>query len=528
MQKIILPFFLFLSLNIFGQNIHLNSELIYQNEKSISSNNKFHFTIKPYIPKDFKNFKKPSIIPVKSKLLNKLFNYDLIKIEKNKSFLKINPIFHSLINYNQTTSSILLDNRIGLSLNSNVKNKLFLTSNFFYSNVDLSDSQTNFADSFGIIPHFGKFLNNNRNNYSYVSFSGELTYQANENIYFHLGNGKHFFGNGYRSLFLSDNSNSYPYIKATIDIWKIKYIWLVAKLNDFELFNGKQSFNFFKKATFTHYFSLNISKRINFNFFETIITNPYDIRGNKKGYEAAYFNPLIFYRPVEFYSGTADNSLMGFGLNLRLFKSLHLYSQFILDDLIISELKKSSGWWGNKFGLQAGLKAYNFLNIYGLFFRAELNIIRPYTYSHGTTVSKNAISNINYGNYHQNLAHPTGANFAEAISIIRYNKKRFSIRAKMVFAKKGYDNDSISYGGNIYNSYNLRPNNYKTSILQGEKTNMSYIDFNFSYIVNPNYNLRIELGTYKKLISNKIYKKNNTIIYFGITSRIFNETTDFF
>jgi hypothetical protein len=39
----------------------------------------------------------------------------------------------------------------------------------------------------------------------------EAAVKAGNHIYFHIGKGKHFWGHGYRSLFLSDNSNAYPY-----------------------------------------------------------------------------------------------------------------------------------------------------------------------------------------------------------------------------------------------------------------------------------------------------------------------------
>ena len=297
---------------------------------------------------------------------------------------------------------------------------------------------------------------------------------------------------------------------------------MVAKLNDFEIANNiNTSIYLYKKAAFIHYFSLNITKRININFFETIITNPYDHNGNKTGYEAAYYNPVIFFRPVEFYSGTSDNSMLGLGANLRLFKSLHLYSQFILDDLLISTLNDGSGWWGNKFGIQAGLKAYNLLNVKGLFFRGEINIVRPYTYSHGQY--ENSISNLNYGHYNQSLAHPMGANFAEGIAEINYNKGRYMLSAKIILAKKGIDKDTISYGGNIYKSYELRPSSNGISFLQGEISNFAFADFNVSYLINPNYNLKFKIGAYHRKNTSNIGKSKNTVFYFGLSTCLFNE-----
>jgi hypothetical protein len=135
---------------------------------------------------------------------------------------------------------------------------------------------------------------------------------------------------------------------------------------------------------------------------------PMIINGNYAGYEMSYFNPVIFYRPVEFYNGTSDNALMGIGLNIRLFKSLYLYSQFVLDDLIISRVNDGTGWWGNKYGLQTGIKSYNFMNIKGLFIRAELNFVRPYTYSHGQIGDYEDITNISYGRLCSSIGSPIG------------------------------------------------------------------------------------------------------------------------
>ncbi len=506
----------------FAQNIWLNNETNLLNEQTVNPDSNFHYTIKPYTVNDFKYFNKIEDIKSISPLVDKLLNYNLMKFEGGNFNVKFNPIIHSQFFFEKESKSLVSNNRIGINLFSNFKDKFYFTSDFFYSKLQLTSFQKQFADSFQIIPHYGTYLSYENNTYNFISFTGELTYKPNDNVFFHVGRGKHFFGNGYRSLFLSDNSNTYTYIKATVDIWKIKYVWLVANLNDFELYNIEQDFTMYKKAAFMHYFSYNVTKRINFNFFETIITNPYDHKGNRVGYEAGYYNPVIFFRPVEFYSGTSDNSLLGLGLNLRLFKSLHLYSQFILDDLIISRLNDDSGWWGNKFGVQAGLKAYNFLNVKGLFFRGEINVVRPYTYSHGINVSDEGVANLNYGNYHQNLAHPLGSNFAEGITEINYSKGRFMTSATLIIAKKGVDKDTISYGGDIYKDYKLRPSDFGIEFLQGEIYNYTFANIKASYLINPNYNLRFDIGAYYKKLANL----SNITFYFGLSTNIFNDRCD--
>jgi len=168
-----------------------------------------------------------------------------------------------------------------------------------------------------------------------------------------------------------------------------------------------------------------------------------------------------------------------------------------------------------------------------LFFRGEINIVRPYTYSHGINENSNNIFpeekvlNLNYGNYHQNLAHPMGANFAEGITELSYNKGRFMTSATIILAKKGIDKDTISYGGDIYKNYLFRLNNYGISFLQGEISKFAFVDLKTSYLINPNYNLRFELGAYFRKISNVSENVNNAIFYFGLSSNIFNEKVDF-
>lgn len=96
-----------------------------------------------------------------------------------------------------------------------------------------------------------------------------------------------------------------------------------------------------------------------------------------------------------------------------------IYGQFILDEFKLKELTAGNGSASNKFGYQIGFKSYDFMKTKNLYMQMEYNRVRPYTYSHWTTLQ-------NYGHYNQPLAHPLGANFAEFLTIIRYHRDRFS------------------------------------------------------------------------------------------------------
>ncbi len=94
-------------------------------------------------------------------------------------------------------------------------------------------------------------------------------------------------------------------------------------------------------------------------------------------------------------------------------KRFQVYGQFLLDEFVLSEIKKNNGCWVNKWGIQLGAKYIDAFGIKNLDLQVEMNRVRPFTYSHSDSVA-------NYTHYNQPLAHPLGANFQEFIGIARY------------------------------------------------------------------------------------------------------------
>ena len=117
-----------------------------------------------------------------------------------------------------------------------------------------------------------------------------------------------------------------------------------------------------------------------------------------RGLDINYLNPFIFFRPVEYGIGSADNSILGAGLKWSFNNNIIGYSSIILDEFLLSELRDQSGWWGNKYGAQFGIKLFDLLKKDGLYTIAEYNLVRPYTYSHMS-------SKQNYGHKNHSLAH---------------------------------------------------------------------------------------------------------------------------
>jgi hypothetical protein len=289
-------------------------------------------------------------------------------------------------------------------------------------------------------------------NYAYGTKLGwcsrDLNFYLSYNIskYFNVqaGKGKNFFGEGYRSLLISDNAASYPMFKITTTIWRIKYVNLYTMFNDVSESGGKVS-KFKGKYSAMHYLSINLTKRINFGFFEAIVWQAKDSI-NTRGFDVNYLNPVVFYRPVEFSLGSPDNALMGFNLSYLFARNQQFYAQFLMDEFNLSHIRKQDGWWANKQAYQAGLKSFDLFRIKNLMFQTEYNYIRPYTYSHISPTQ-------NYGHYNQPLAHPLGANLQESVSFLRYKYRHFYFEAQFSYIIMGTDTGNVNYGGNIYKSY---------------------------------------------------------------------------
>lgn len=307
----------------------------------------------------------------------------------------------------------------------------------------------------GYISGFYSKYNFTGNSVYFADVLWEAEYNAAKFIRFYAGKGKLFLGEGNRSLWISGSGAPYNYFRGVVDVWHIKYVWQVGSgLDRDSLDYGVNTRR--RKYFALHYLDWQATKWLNVQMFETVIWAQYSEK-YRRGLEPAYINPIVFYRPVEFDIGSSDNVIMGGGLVLKPVKGLSLYSQLVLDEFKISEIRAKKGWWGNKFGLQAGIKYY----LPKAYFLLEANAVRPFTYSHNLSIS-------NYGIDRQPLAHPSGANFRELIFDSRFEvADNFYISLFGGYMQKGLNTDSVNYGGNIYWSYDYLRREYGNSLLSG-------------------------------------------------------------
>lgn len=329
-------------------------------------------------------------------------------------------------------SDVLTSYLVGATLTANIRNKITFVAHHDYLVGNHNSLFEKFKDSLNVTPYFGD---------SKTRFQFNLKYKFNKFIVADIGKGRHFIGNGYRSLLLSDGQTPYPYLKFKTEFGRVKYYNLYTTfLNPNQADYGR------KKHATIHYLDFAITDKINFGVFESILWQSKSEEVNK-GYEFAYLNPIIFYRPVEFSKHSSKgNALMGANANAA-FGAITFYGQAMLDDLNISRQKDrdaenyEDGFFQNKFGFQIGIKTkYKAVDLL-----AEYNQVQPYAYGHRTILQ-------NYSHMNQALAHPLGANFKEVVLIAKYKKDKWKYNLKITSAKVGLDSVDTHNGQNIFES----------------------------------------------------------------------------
>ena len=436
--------------------------------------------------------------------------------EENRIELQFTPLIDFGAGYSSLNDDVWSAS-LGMAVNVQLGKKLSLYGDFLYGEEKAPKYITDFIDSTGVFPAFGK--NRADIGYTYLFPTARLSYTPVKYFQFELGFGKQQFGNGYRSLMLSEAAYNYPYFKIETNIWHLKYINLYSAQDGTDPTMGNL-LSFQRKYTSTHYLNWAISPRVNIGLFETIVWQAKDSLSDR-GFDPNYLNPIIFYRPVEFSQGSADNALLGFDLSYKVSKKILAYSQVLIDEFLLKELRNSSGWWANKWGVQLGFQWFDPFKIEKSWLRAEFNVVRPFTYSHGSVLQ-------NYAHYNQPLAHPLGSNFYEGILEIYLEKKNLYAEGMFMYAEYGRDPDTLNLGGNIYKSYKNPAMEYGNKIGQGVGNQVYYQNITAGIILNRSINLRAGINyLFRYAHNSQSGTKNEHVFGIKVSTAIHNKRRTF-
>ncbi len=450
----------------------------------------------------------------------------------DKFYLTLDPLFNFEAGVDAADSSgeKLYKNTRGFLLRGDFGKKLSFESSFYETQSAFPQYIDNYIASTGsvnlgtaIVPGQGRPKLYRTNAYDYSMSSGYISYSPSSFINIQLGHGKHFIGDGYRSLLLSDNSFNYPYARITTNYKNFQYTNLytsfmnitsggVATPPNIEVLYQKKIGNF-------QMLTANFFRRLTLGLFQGMIWEASDST-NRQHVNFNTFDPLIGVNTAVYGLHNKNNILLGSTFKLKITNSISFYGQYMLDDIYS---KGNNIKLQLKDGYQVGFKYFDVFNVKNLHVQAEYNMVGPYAYA-----AQNPSQS--YTHYDQPLAHPLGANFYEMIGFVNYRLKRFFVELKLNYAVKGIDSSAFNYGSNVFKSDNIFPANQNSNSItttQGVKTTTMYQDFHMGWLVNPSTNFNIMFGVSNRIFVEDKITSYTRYIYIGIRTSLTNFYYDF-
>ncbi|HVK46522.1 MAG TPA: hypothetical protein VM488_01730, partial [Pseudobacter sp.] len=308
---------------------------------------------------------------------------NMVEVNEKDFFLAANPVFQGqLSEATDYDGKRIFLNTKGVSVRGMIANRI----GFSAYAVDNQERGPQFLQeriaSTNAVPGVGFYKRYQQTGVDYFDARGSINFSAVKNyLDFQFGYDKMFIGNGHRSLFLSDFGNSYLFLKISTRIWKFNYtnVWMELTPQTIRINQGNKLLD--KKYAAIRHLSLQATPWLNLGLFEAVTF------GRKNHFDFTYLNPVIFLRVSEQQNGSSDNAIVGFDFKANVAKKLQFYGQIMVDEFVQKELRAGNGWWGNKFGLQLGGKYINAFRINNLDLQGEVNLVRPFSYTHYDSVA---------------------------------------------------------------------------------------------------------------------------------------------
>ncbi|HEY5390496.1 MAG TPA: hypothetical protein VIJ57_00170, partial [Hanamia sp.] len=216
---------------------------------------------------------------------------NLLEVNTKDFFLAINPVINFQVGSESGNDQNLFINKRGVTARGRIANKIGFS-------TTISENQErgpSFFESrvreYNAVPGVGFYKNFKKNAFDYFDARGYVTFNVTKYIDVQFGYDKNFIGDGYRSLFLSDDANSYLFLKLSTKIWKFDYENLFMELMPQFVKTGDNLLD--RKYAAMHHLSMNVTKWLNLGLFESVTF------GRENYFDFEYLNPIIFLRYSE-------------------------------------------------------------------------------------------------------------------------------------------------------------------------------------------------------------------------------------
>ena len=361
----------------------------------------------------------------------------------------------------------------------------------------------------GVVPGQGRIKTTDQRGFDFSWAGGNVSWTPRHFANVQFGHGKHFVGNGYRSVLLSDNAFNYPFLKMSWLLFKdrIQYSTIYAKLQmsgeDNRLSAGESSESIFywKRATFNH-LSINLGPA-QVGLFESTHWKTVQ-QGGTRDFNGMQLNPVFGLNTMAYgFDSDNVNNLLGMDLKVTLTDKLFVYGQVAVDDPAESKI----AW-------QAGLRVFDI-------FRQDLHLLLEYNSASAYTFATSS-PNMGHVHYNQPLAHPWGANFTEAVAVLDYRKKRWFFTGKANIGQVILQ-DTLST--NFGNDPLIEDFDVPVEVDEIHRQ-LVHLDLSAGWLVNQNTNMRLVLGWTGRDLGLGADRLNSSYLYVALRTGLFNRYYD--
>lgn len=404
-------------------------------------------------------------------------------------------------------------NSRGVIARGDIGPKVSFETSFWENQAFFPAYMDSFALETGIIPGMGRWKKFKTDGYDYAMASGHISWSVCRFFNVQVGSGKHFIGDGTRSLLLSDNSFNYPYAKFTG--WmgankNLQYSVMYASLMN--LTDGGVTTPvgterlFQKKSMVVHHLAYRFLRTFEVSVFQGGIFEHADST-NRQHLNFWYYNPVMFASMGKYGLKDTNNYVLGFTFRADLFRTATLYGQFVIDEMGKDNHAKT--------GYQIGARYFNMFTVKHLHLRIEYNKVNKFTYAHEDALQS-------WSHYNQALAHPLGAGFSEVNASLYYKYRDFFFYGNYFVANANVDSSYGNGGTNIFKS------DFIVNTALTTPVTLTTLDVHIGWMISYASNLNLSVGYKVRNVSGNGNLPSTSLVYVSLRTSLTNQSFDFF
>ena len=441
-----------------------------------------HSSIQPYLESS-QYFLDSSKTEDRTKLGNKIFEHSLLDVTQDDIHITADPLFNFTLGpKNNDLDYRYYSNVRGFRISGDLSDNFsfetrFYENQFFYPLYlqEKSNQRANSKGIEGIAYGIGRAKSFKGNGFDASLANGYLSYSPISEINFQIGHGRHFFGDGYRSLLISDYAPDYPYISGQYFLFdkKLLYKHVTSWMKNLERIpvSSTPEALFIPKSTSFNQLSYSPNKRFSISLFEGGVYQSFDSQKGVISPDISFFLPIVGTKAID--ADTTNNIIYGFNWSFKFLDNFKIYNQ------IAFKAANSSN------GFQLGLKWINPLNASKSFINIEWNSCPLSLYS----MNESQI-NQSYSHLGHELAHPLGSGFQELLI-----RGQFSYKMSFFRFNYNYSMMDENYSGNEV---------FEPRILFSSRSDNSkwFLNTNIGIMLNKATNMEISIGHITRIYNN--------------------------